>query len=194
MSVRDLRRDERGATIVEFAILAPALLLLILGMFDIGYNLYVQTVLKGAVQEAARNSTIEGASVTSPAIDAAVTAAVHNIASSAQVSFSRKAYATFGDVEQPEDFSDLDADGKCDDGEPFEDANGNGTWDPDQGREGTGSARDAVLYVVTISYPRAFPIGHLIGIGDRLTASAETVLRNQPYSDNQVQAAVGNCT
>lgn len=194
MIVRDLWRDEHGVTIVEFAILAPALLILILGMFDLGYNLYVNTVLKGAVQQAARDSTIEGAGVNSPAIDAAVTAAVHNIAGSAQVSFSRKAYATFGDVEEPEDFSDLNGDGRCDDGEPFEDANGNGAWDPDQGRVGTGSARDAVLYVVTVTYPRAFPIGSLIGLGGNVTAVADTVLRNQPYADNQVQAAVGNCS
>ena len=169
-------------------------LILILGMFDLGYNLYVQTVLKGAVQQAARDSTIEGAGVNAPTIDAAVAAAVHNIAGSAQVSFSRKAYATFGDVEQPEDFSDLNGDGRCDDGEPVEDANGNGAWDADQGREGPGSARDAVLFVVTVTYPRAFPIGNLIGLGDNVTAVADTVLRNQPYADNQAQAAVGNCS
>lgn len=193
MTLRDLWRDERGVTIVEFAIIAPVLLITILGMFDMGYNLYVQTILKGAVQKAARDSTIEGADANSAAIDAAVSSAVHGIAANAQVSFSRKAYSTFGDVGQPEDFSDLNGDGACDEGEPFEDANRNGSWDPDRGREGTGSARDAVLYIVTIRYPRAFPIGRLIGISDTFSTDAETVLRNQPYAANEAQTAVGNC-
>ena len=42
-----LRRDERGVTVVEFALLAPVLLVTLLGMFDMGYTMYAQTLLQG---------------------------------------------------------------------------------------------------------------------------------------------------
>ena len=40
--------DERGATIVEFAIVAPVFLTLLLGIFDFGHAIYAQSVLQGA--------------------------------------------------------------------------------------------------------------------------------------------------
>jgi hypothetical protein len=47
----------------------------------------------------------------------------------------------------------VNGDGVCNAGEPFEDANANGSWDADQGKAGSGGARDAVLYEVQVTYP-----------------------------------------
>jgi hypothetical protein len=96
-------------------------------------------------------------------------------------------------VHQPEDFSDVDSDGVCDNGEPFEDVNGNDTWDADRGADGMGGARDAVLYTATLSYPRAFPLMGLLGFDNTVTARARTVLRNQPYGNQDVTVAIGHC-
>ena len=93
------------------------------------------------MQQAARDATIEGAAGQESKIDARVAHAVRQIVPSARISFSRKAYATFSEVGQPEDFSDIDGNGTCNDGEPFEDANDNGTWDRDRGTDGFGGAR-----------------------------------------------------
>ena len=186
-----LRRDARGATIVEFAMVAPVLLLTLLGLFDIGYNTYTSSVLQGAIVKAARGSTIEGASPS--ALDARVEAAVHDIAPNATVTFDRKAYVSFSEVGAPEDFTDLNGDGICNNGEPFEDANGNGNWDADRGRSGGGGARDAVLYTVNVSYPRAFPLARFIGVSDTHEAQSQTVLRNQPWGDQDTNVKVGNC-
>ena len=188
-----LLRDRRGATLVEFALVAPLLHLLLLGMFDMGYNYYIQSQLQGAVQQAARDATIEGAAGQESKIDARVARAVRQIVPSARISFSRKAYATFSEVGQPEDFSDIDGNGTCNDGEPFEDANDNGTWDRDRGTDGFGGARDAVLYVVSVSYKRAFGVTAFVGFPDTFTTQATTVLRNQPYSDQVVSATVRQC-
>ena len=57
----NLIRDARGATAVEFAIIAPAFLTVLLGLMDQGYNLYAASLLEGAVHKAGRDSTIEGA-------------------------------------------------------------------------------------------------------------------------------------
>ncbi|MGX7895195.1 TadE/TadG family type IV pilus assembly protein [Tsuneonella sp. HG222] len=193
MTLRRLRTDECGATVVEFALLAPVLVVSLLGLFDMGYNTYTSSVLQGAIAKAARNSAIEGADHT--ALDSKVEAAVKNIAGNATVTFERKAYSNFSDVRSPEDFSDLNGNGACDAGEPFEDVNGNNSWDMDRGRSGGGGARDAVLYTVRVSYPRAFPIGALIGLSETHQTQSSAVLRNQPYADQNVSApTLGNCT
>ena len=190
---RGLARDEQGATIVEFAFVLPVLAMLLMGLFDMGYNLYASAILQGAIQKAARDSTIEGA--TSASLDAAVSDAVHRIVPNATLVFDRKNYASLSDVGTPEDFTDVNGDGVCDGGEPYEDANGNGTWDTDRGITGEGGARDAVLYTVKVSYPHAFPVGNLIGLSGDEKMQASTVLRNQPYSDQMArQAVTRNCT
>ena len=190
---RNLARDDRGATIIEFALVAPVLVMLLMGLFDMGYNLYTAAVLQGAIQKAARDSTIEGA--TPAALDAKVSDTVHQIAPNAALVFDRKNYSSFSEIGTPEDFTDINGDGACDAGEPYEDANGNGTWDTDRGREGQGGARDAVLYTVKVSYPHAFPIGGLIGFSGEENMQTSTVLRNQPYSNQNTPPAVTrNCT
>jgi Flp pilus assembly protein TadG len=189
-----LVRDNRGAAAIEFAVVAPVLLLLMMGMFDLGYNIYTDAQLEGSVQEAARASTIEGAEPRAATIDARVTTAVHHIAPQATIVFDRKAYASFSDVSQPEDFTDTDGNGACNAGEPFEDVNGNGTWDTDRGMNGQGGARDATLYTVQITYPRPFPVARLIGQSGTFSLTAKTVLRNQPYNLQAQTIVTANCT
>jgi Flp pilus assembly pilin Flp len=190
---RRLVRDTRGATAVEFAAIAPAMLMVVLGLMDLGYGVYANTLLEGAVQQAGRDSTIEGAETRGLAIDNRVREIVANLAPNAKVSFDRRAYVDFSDVDRPEDFTDTNADGICSDGEPFEDINGNGTWDEDRGRADMGGARDAVLYTVTVHYPRPFPVMKLLGFSSNITSRAQTVLRNQPYGPQNKPAAVGTC-
>jgi Flp pilus assembly protein TadG len=96
-----LRGDARGVTIVEFALIAPALLTILLGVFDIGFNMYVTSVLDGATQKAGRDSTIEGAETQGLAIDDSVRDAVHRVIPSATLSFDRRSYRDYSDVHRP---------------------------------------------------------------------------------------------
>lgn len=190
---QDLKRDESGATIVEFALVLPVLMLALFGLFDLSYNMYTASMLHGAIQKTARDASIQGAA---PArLDARVADAVHAIAPGAMIKFDRKSYTDFSDVARAEDFTDTNGDGLCSAGEPFEDVNGNGTWDSDRGSAGQGGARDAVLYTVEVSYPRMFPIAGFANIPDTYTATARTVLRNQPWGLQQITPpSVRNCT
>lgn len=192
-----LKQEQRGATIVEFALITPALLVVLMGLFDLAYNMYTNEMLNGAVQQAARLSTIEGASGRQEQIDSGVTAAVKAVAPNATMTFDRKAYAGFSDVNRPEDWDDADNDGTCNNGEVFEDANSNGTWDANAGTDGLGGARDAVLYSVTIDYPRMFPIyAFLPGQSNTYSLTTNTVLRNQPYGAQSANPnpPTGNCS
>jgi Flp pilus assembly protein TadG len=191
-----LLREEDGATLVEFALITPPLLVTIMGVCDLAYNMYTNEMLQGAIQNAARFSTIEGAADNPDAQDAMVTRAVKAVSPYATLQFERKSYTNFTDVNRPEDYTDVDKDGTCNNGEPFEDANGNGSWDQNPGQTGFGGARDAVLYTVTVEYPRAFPIAAFIpGQTTNFTLRSASVLRNQPYgASNNTAPPVGSCT
>jgi Flp pilus assembly protein TadG len=188
-----LRAERDGVTVVEFALITPVLIMSMMGLFDLGYNVYTAVLLDGAIQQVARNSTIEGASSKTSVLDAKVTNMVHTIAAGATLDFKRTSYASFSDVGKPEDYTDVNANGACDGGEPFEDANGNGSWDSDQGTAGSGGARDAVLYAVQVTYVRPFPVTQFLGMSPNFTMTSRTVLRNQPYDLSDKSVKIGNC-
>ena len=196
LPLAQLLRANQGATVVEFALVAPALMVLLMGLMDLAHSMYTAQMLQGAVQGAARDSTIEGATSIDDQLDANVTRAVRAVAPGATLAFGRMAYATFSSVSRPEDFTDADDDGTCNNGEVFEDVNGNDTWDADQGMAGMGGGRDAVLYTVTVTYRRPFPVAALIpGQTADNTFVVNTVLRNQPYGASAMAApTTANCT
>lgn len=188
-----LRSDRRGITIVEFAMVAPVMCLLLLGAFDIAHTLYMNAALQGAIQQAARSSGLEAGAdpVMQHKLDDDIKAVVKKLAGNADIDIYRRFYRTFEDAAaaKAEDWTDLNANEVCDNGEPFDDANLNGVWDEDGADEGQGGARDATVYTVEVSYPRMFPIDRFIGGSDRTSMSAVTVLRNQPYGDQGSYAA-----
>ncbi len=188
-----IARDETGATIVEFALIAPVLLMTLMGLFDFSYNIYAESMIEGAVQKAARFSTVESYANNPAALDARVTGAVQNVVPSADIVFERTAYADYSDIGRGEEFTDTNADGACNDNEPFEDLNANGIWDPTRARSDTNGARDTVMYEVNATYDRKFPLAEMLEFEDTVTVSARTILRNQPYSGEADVAVVGNC-
>lgn len=188
---RTLLRDRRGATLVEFAILLPVLLGLLMGLMDLCYQAYVQAVLEGAVQKAARDSTIEAADITT--IDDRVTKAVRQVAGKATVTPSRLFYASFALI-KPEDFEDANGNSRYDPGECFYDVNNNDRWDLDPGRAGQGGASDVTIYRVTVTYTRLFPLARLLGWSNQVVLNAATRFKNQPYGSQSIPEVRKLCT
>jgi Flp pilus assembly protein TadG len=192
-------RDDRGATIVEFALILPVMLTLIMGLGELTYQGYVQSVLTGAMQKAGRDSAIQGAS--SSVIDAQVLVTVQRVAGRATLSPApvRKSYSQFGYIngEPFTDTADTTSkwhDGICDNSEPFLDTNGNGIWDADVSTGGQGGANDVTVYTVSITYPRLFPVASWFGWSSTEKLTATTVLKNQPYATQTVATTtVGKC-
>lgn len=182
-----LSRDSAGATIVEFAIVAPVFLLLLLGVFDLGHRIYAQTVLQGAVNQAGRNAGLESGADAMSAIDGAVRTQVAKIVPQGAVLTSRRNYQSFNDVNKPEDFVDANGNGAYDPEECFTDVNGNAAWDEDRGAEGLGGADDVVLYTATLQYDSLVPLMGFLGGSDRRNIAASTILRNQPFGDQAVR-------
>jgi Flp pilus assembly protein TadG len=195
-----LGRDRRGATVVEFALIAPVLAVMLIGAFDIGHTLYMNAALQGVVQKTARDSALEGGTSTAAAaaLDKQLADQVQVLASDSKVTISRRFYRTYAaaSAKKAEAFTDVNKNGTCDAGEPYEDANLNSNWDRDGGNSGQGGAKDATVYTATVTYPRLFPFWRMVGGSETATVSATTVLRNQPYGD---QGSYGtmvkrNCT
>lgn len=187
MSRWQLRRlgiENSGISAVEFGLVAPVLLLMMMGFFDLAHRAYALTVLQGAVEDAGRRSTLQSGTANISSIDAAVTKVVRPIlGNDAVFTPGRTSYTTFSDVGTPERFVDkAPFNNKYDPGECFEDANGNGVWDADRGKNGQGNAQDIVVYKISVSYPRMFPMAGLLGWPENETVGASTVLRNQPWA------------
>ncbi|WP_338446069.1 TadE/TadG family type IV pilus assembly protein [Pelagerythrobacter marensis] len=196
LALARLKDARDGVTIVEFAIVAPVLLMFIFGIFDLGHGLYMQSVLQGAVQEAGRDSGLETGRAGQDAIDAEVrerVEAVMPFLEEDDLTIRRLNYETFSDVGTPEDFDDANGSGTYDDTECFTDRNDNGEWDPDVGAEGLGGADDVVLYEVTVTYDRLFPFWRMVGLPHRGFAQATTVMRNQPFGQQATRRSVYIC-
>lgn len=191
--MRRLWRDRRGNAITEFGLLAPVMLALFMGLSDVLYQAYLQSVLNGAVQKAGRDSGIEGGANNTSAIDAKVQTSVRQLARSATFSSSRKSYDSFTEV-APEPFVDTNGNGTREAGECYTDQNANQTWDSDPGTTGQGGANAVALYTMTVSYPRLFPIMGFFGVSNTQTISSSTLLKNQPYSTQSTTTAATVCT
>jgi Flp pilus assembly pilin Flp len=187
--------DQNGATLVEFGFVAPVLIVLVMGIFDMAHTQYTNAMINGALQKAGRDLTLEGAGIQEAAIDALVRQQVMAVAPrTATVTFEKLSHMDFRDIGESEEFDDINNDGICNNGELFVDANRNGQWDANRGRAGIGGARDAVVYTAVVTYPRLFPMFGLVGMPDTVTLRASTVLRNQPFDEQDRSTTTGNCT
>ncbi len=195
-AARKLIHDCGGATIVEFAIVAPVLILFLMGSGDLLIRTYITSVLDGEVQKAGRDSTLQAnsSSTATDAIDARVMTAVRKIASSATFVSSRQNYTEFGSVSKPEPFTDSNVDGIRQVGECYSDVNMNNQWDADQGISGEGGASDATLYTITVSYPHLFPVKGLFGSNGNVSITSKTLLMNQPYAAQSIVTPPSVCT
>jgi len=193
--LRRLRGDKGGATLVEFGFVAPVLILMIMGLFDMAHTQYTSALMNGAMQKAGRDLTLESAGSRESEIDARVIGGVSAVVpGTATVTLEKLSHFDFEDIGEAEEFTDEGAlDGICNNGEVFVDANNNGQWDNDRGEVGIGGARDAVLYTAVVSYPRLFPMYGLAGLPQNVELRATTVLRNQPYDQQDETFVTGNC-
>ena len=185
--------DRRGVTVVEFAVVAPVMILLIMGLGELTFTIYAQSVLSGAVQKAGRDSAIQGASDRVIDIDTRVMEQVHALVPRATHVSSRASYFNFGSV-RPERFVDGNGNNVRDAGECFDDINNNSRWDADPGVANQGGASDVTRYRIRVTYPRPFPMAQLLGWNADATMVAETLVKNQPYATQSAQVVRNICT
>lgn len=188
-NLRSLRRDRRGATIVEFALILPVLCTLLLGVLDLGYRSYVTSIIQGALHEAARMATVGGVPITT--IQTHVQNRLQRFSNNATINVTTRSYADFTGVGIPETITqDTAPVGTYNTGDCYEDYNGNGHYDLDRGRSGLGGAEDVVYFEVSMTYPHIVPLGRFLGWSNNVTITQNTLLRNQPYAGRSTGAPI----
>jgi Flp pilus assembly protein TadG len=174
-------RDEGGATLVEFGLVAAPFFLMLLGIMDLGYRGYVDTVSKSVLHRVARDASTGEMTVSQ--IEQQVTDGLDDLVlKNAVINVSTESYFDFTNVGKPEKLTvDNNKNGAVDPGDCFIDNNGNDVFDTDYGIAGTGGPDDIVSYKIEIVTPRLFPLASMIGLDETMTISNSTAVRNQPY-------------
>ncbi|HUH77846.1 MAG TPA: TadE/TadG family type IV pilus assembly protein, partial [Devosia sp.] len=192
-----LGRDTQGATIVEFAIILLPLCVVLMGGLDLGYQSYVRSVLQGSLNDVTRAGSMEAPELTcnvgtvEAQIKCSIETKVNSIARNATYDIQMKNFFEFSGVGRSEKLvTDHANNGVYDPGDCWEDINENGRFDTDAGRDGIGGADDIVFYEVTVTMPRLFPVGGLMGISNEYNIIARSAIRNQPWSSQKVPPTV----
>ncbi len=181
-----LWRGREGAAAVEFAFVAPVLLLTIVGIMEVAMVLIVSSLIEGGLRDAARfgitgfvpQGMTREAQITSIIGDATV-----GLVKMSDIDIRTLVYPSFAQVGQPEPYTDTNGNGAYDAGEPYTDINGNGQWDADMGAAGVGGPGDIVLYKVKYELPMMTPLlsSVLGGTDGKVRLSASIAVRNEPY-------------
>jgi hypothetical protein len=121
--------------------------------------------------------------VTTAQIETFVQTRLRAFSRNATIVTSTRSYSDYSGVKVAETITNDTAPfGVYNNGDCFEDSNGNGTYDTDRGRGGTGGAEDVVYFEVQMTYPHILPVGKLFGWSANVTTTQNTVLRNQPFA------------
>lgn len=193
-AIAGLIRRAEGATVIEYAIILPVLLLLILGIVEYNTVMYAMSVLDGAIIFAARegstgyvNDTSSGA-CPSPVVGGVVTpqtqaqyincvigAHVGGLfnTSNLQISYNDTGNSTFNSTTDAPTFPT----GPC-------------TNDPTKVspslplcQENTQSSGDIVVYTATYPWPIYTPLLRaFLGTNGTYTLTASAVVKNEPYN------------
>ncbi|WP_150292262.1 TadE/TadG family type IV pilus assembly protein [Sphingobium estronivorans] len=194
MTGMTLKRDERGATLMEFGLIATPLCLMLMGIGDLGYQSYLRAVTQGVLDRAARSASV--GALNSTAVDSYIDQQMQAInTKNGTTSVVKKSYYNFSKIGKPEKITtDTVPLGVYNPGDCYEDANNNGAYDTDMGSAGLGGADDTVYYQVTITMPRLFPMASLLGWSANQSATATAVIRNQPWANQTAQSTTVRCT
>jgi len=187
-----LARANDGNTVLEFAMIAPAFFVLMMGTANLGQMVYAKVLLNGAIDQAARTSATESGDTT--AADNTVRKIMGPVlpgTDDSSYTITRYSYYDFSDVARPEKITDTNNNGVCNTGETYFDENGNGSWDADVRKTGQGGASDVVVYQVSVRYQPLFKVPLMPNQWSQFTLTSKAVKKNQPF---QTQSAYSTTT
>ncbi|MBH1992701.1 MAG: pilus assembly protein [Sphingomonadaceae bacterium] len=173
--------DEHGTAISEFALILLPLCLILFGGLEMGYQIYVRSVLLGAMERATRLTTLQ--TVDSTAVESDIEATVKRIAPGATVTTTKGSFLQYSQINAMERLTkDTNGNGILDSGDCWEDVDDDGNRNVvTAGKTGIGGADDIVRYNTVVTYKRILPLYRFIGVGDTATLTAATMTRRQPY-------------
>lgn len=184
---KNLARDCSGATMLEFALVAPFAIIMIMAVIELSLMMLAQNVMESATFVASREGKtgyVNNGMTREQTILSVLNARAGSLLDTSQISISTTTYNNFTNVGQSEPFVDANENGERDDGENFTDINGNGEYDSDQGVEGAGAAGEVVVYLVQYPWHIFTPvIGQLLGAtNNTINLTARAIIKNEPFN------------
>ena len=181
-----LRRCKRGTISLEFALLAPTLFAIVLGILEIGMIVFANALLEGGLRDASRYG-ITGLEPSEGARETHIVNIINEHGSGLldidTGDVTMLVYPDFDSIGESEPFTDQNANDSYDDGEPYTDLNCNDQWDADLGLPGAGAGGEVVLYTVQEDWELLTSfMTEAIGMDGQITLTASVAVRNEPYS------------
>lgn len=203
-----LRRDKRGASVMEFGLVAPVMVLMTMAGFEAGYTIYLKTIAAGVLEHQARAASLEGSTETQ--FDADVRTAIRRIMpvyaqADENIVLTKKNYTDYSRINAAEKITrdrnnngildapfDANNDGTIQDEEKdcWIDEDNNGAFGTNEGASGLGGPDDGVFYTVELKLPRLFPMASMMGMSENLSVTVRTLVINQPFGTQTVRPTV----
>lgn len=181
-ALRALRRDQSGGAMVEAALGLPILLTAMVGVFEIANFYFVSASVENAVLHASRFGITGGAEdgvTREDQVREIIEEQTFGMVDMDTVEIETLVYQQFGDIGEPEPFTDDNDNDIYDEGEDYSDVNGNGQWDDDMAIAGLGGAGDIVLY--RVNYEANSLTGFMDWAHRVLNIQATVAVRNEPF-------------
>lgn len=184
-----LLHNKEGATLVEFALIAPVFLLMIFGAMEFSIIMFTKSAMEGATNITSRlgkTGYTEEGTTREEMLVALLVERSRGVLDPEKVEVETLVYESFDQINEPEPLSaDLNGNGSYDPGDTFQDINGNGQWDDDLGSAGLGGPGDIVVYTINYPWHLKTPVmSHLIGNDEgNFPISTSVVVRNEPYDN-----------
>jgi Flp pilus assembly protein TadG len=187
---RRLARDKKGVSVLEFGLMVIPFTLVMVGLLDLSYQMYVQSVFQGAANDAARIVTVESPNLgTSGSLENRIKETIQARMApidmtDAVYTVTADSYNRFSDAGQPERLTnDVNNNGRYDAGDCWLDSKPNNTWDANAARTGIGGADDVVKFTINLKMARLVPIGGLWGDGNTYDMNVTTAIKRQPFRE-----------
>ncbi|WP_025899433.1 TadE/TadG family type IV pilus assembly protein [Sneathiella glossodoripedis] len=112
--IKRIRRDQRGTTAVELALISPVLATVLFGIIELSVAMFVNTVVEGGLRDASRvglTGMDTGGTSREQRIADIVNEASLGMVNLTPSDISSLIYPSFGDIGQPEPYTDVNGDG-----------------------------------------------------------------------------------
>ncbi len=184
-SVKYFARAEDGVTAIEFAMVAPVLIILLMGIIEFSLMMTAYNVMESATTVSARlgatGFTTSGISRQQTILNS-ISDRAGAFVNVDNITITTKYYSQFNQIGDPEPFTDTNGNGVRNNGEPYTDVNGNGQYDSDMGIAGLGNAGDIVVYTANYPWRIVTPLmGTFIGTNGVYTITTHAVTKNEPF-------------
>lgn len=182
--MRRLLRDDGGATAIEFALIALALIYFMVGIVEFSVAMTVGNSLEAATNMSSRLGKTgyvdEEAELTQEeTIYEEIERRVGPLIDMEKLKITHEVFNDFESLTSPDILKDENEDGDTDDPGEWTDVDGDGFKD---GADGVGTSGNIVVYRISYPWEVMTPVmGKILGDGGIINLTAYSVVKNEPY-------------